>query len=140
MLDELYGADEYDVLAICAAKVPSDAQTAMVVGHNPTMAMTAWLIQPEERGPTPTSRPRASPCSRSTSSGARSTPASALTRLTLRTTLTYTPVVSDRSVGDSAQSGDGRSRGGDAVRGVVGDDVLAARCRAGRGSRRGTAR
>ena len=48
VLDELYGADEYDVLAICAAKVPSDARIAMVVGHNPTMAMTGWLIQPEE--------------------------------------------------------------------------------------------
>lgn len=48
VLDELYGADEYDVLAICAAKVPSDSRTVMVVGHNPTMAMTAWLIQPEE--------------------------------------------------------------------------------------------
>lgn len=48
VLDELYGADEYDVLAICAAEVPSDIRTAMVVGHNPTMAMTAWLIQPEE--------------------------------------------------------------------------------------------
>jgi len=48
VLDELYGADEYDVLAVCAAKVPSQTQVAMVVGHNPTMAMTAWLIQPDE--------------------------------------------------------------------------------------------
>jgi phosphohistidine phosphatase len=48
VLDELYGADEYDVLALCAATVPGDSQIALVVGHNPTMAMTAWLIQPEE--------------------------------------------------------------------------------------------
>ena len=48
VLDELYGADEYDVLALCAAKIPNATSRAMVVGHNPTIEMTAWLIQPED--------------------------------------------------------------------------------------------
>jgi len=48
VLDELYGADEYDVLAICAARIPAASSIALVVGHNPTMAMTAWLVQPAE--------------------------------------------------------------------------------------------
>jgi phosphohistidine phosphatase len=48
VLDGLYGADEYDVLAICAAYVPGETETAMVVGHNPTIALTSWLVQPEE--------------------------------------------------------------------------------------------
>jgi phosphohistidine phosphatase len=48
VLDELYGADEYDVLALVAQHVPAGTGIAMVVGHNPTMAMTSWLVQPDE--------------------------------------------------------------------------------------------
>jgi len=48
VLDQLYGADEYDVLEICAERIPAGSRTALIVGHNPTMAMTSWLVQPEE--------------------------------------------------------------------------------------------
>ncbi len=47
MLDSLYGADEYDVIATCVDEIPAGARCALVIGHNPTMAMTAALLQPE---------------------------------------------------------------------------------------------
>ncbi len=46
-VDDLYGADGYEVLDILAAEVPDDVRTAMVVGHNPTMAQVAALLQGE---------------------------------------------------------------------------------------------
>ena len=54
VVDSLYGADEYDVIAVCVAEVPVGAETVLVVGHNPTIAGTADLLRPEsERGNLP---------------------------------------------------------------------------------------
>lgn len=47
LVDDLYGADGYEVLEIVADQVPDDVTTAMVVGHNPTMAEVAFLLQGE---------------------------------------------------------------------------------------------
>jgi phosphohistidine phosphatase len=44
-LDSLYDADADDVLALCAAQVPAAAATVLVVGHNPTIAEAARLLQ-----------------------------------------------------------------------------------------------
>ena len=46
-IEALYGADGYEVLDIVAETVPDDVTTAMVVGHNPTMAQVAFLLQGE---------------------------------------------------------------------------------------------
>ena len=46
-VDDLYGADGYEVLDIVASHVPDAVTTAMVVGHNPTMAEVGFLIQGE---------------------------------------------------------------------------------------------
>ncbi len=47
VLESLYEADAYDVIAACVAEIPAAAVTALVVGHNPTIAGTADLLQPE---------------------------------------------------------------------------------------------
>lgn len=47
LVDDLYGADGYEVLDIVAATVPDGVTTAMVVGHNPTMEQVAYLLQGE---------------------------------------------------------------------------------------------
>ena len=47
LVDDLYGADGYDVLETVADEVPDEVTTAMVVGHNPTMAQVAFLLQAE---------------------------------------------------------------------------------------------
>ena len=46
-VDDLYGADGYEVLEILASHVPDDVSTAMVVGHNPTMEQVGYLLQGE---------------------------------------------------------------------------------------------
>lgn len=48
LIDDLYGADAYEVLDIVAANVPGDVVTAMVVGHNPTMAQVGVLLVPHD--------------------------------------------------------------------------------------------
>lgn len=45
LVDDLYGADGYDVLEIVASRTPDEVSTAMVVGHNPTMAQVGFLLQ-----------------------------------------------------------------------------------------------
>jgi phosphohistidine phosphatase len=45
VLDSLYRADADDVLAACAAEVPAETVTVLVIGHNPTVAETAGLLQ-----------------------------------------------------------------------------------------------
>jgi phosphohistidine phosphatase len=45
VLDSLYDADADDVLAACATEVPAETLTVLVIGHNPTIAETAELIQ-----------------------------------------------------------------------------------------------
>jgi phosphohistidine phosphatase len=47
VLDSLYDADADDVLASCATAVPAETVTVLVIGHNPTIAETAELLQPE---------------------------------------------------------------------------------------------
>ena len=47
LVDDLYEADGYEVLETVADQVPDDVTTAMVVGHNPTIAQTAFLLQGE---------------------------------------------------------------------------------------------
>jgi phosphohistidine phosphatase len=44
LVDDLYAADGYEVLDIVAAHTPDDVATAMVVGHNPTMAQVGSLL------------------------------------------------------------------------------------------------
>jgi phosphohistidine phosphatase len=44
-VDELYGADAHDVIALLKEHLSDDATTAMVVGHNPTMEELAFLLQ-----------------------------------------------------------------------------------------------
>ncbi|MBA2558959.1 MAG: histidine phosphatase family protein [Propionibacteriales bacterium] len=48
VLDSLYQADEDDVIAACVAEIPAQTQCALVIGHNPTMAMTADLLQADD--------------------------------------------------------------------------------------------
>jgi phosphohistidine phosphatase len=47
VIDSLYDADADDVLAVCAAEVFADIVTALVIGHNPTIAEAAELLQAE---------------------------------------------------------------------------------------------
>jgi phosphohistidine phosphatase len=47
VLDSLYQADPYDLLSVCALEIEPLAATALVIGHNPTIAGAAHLIQPE---------------------------------------------------------------------------------------------
>ena len=47
VLDSLYDADAVDVLASCATEVPAETVTVLVIGHNPTIAETAELLQSE---------------------------------------------------------------------------------------------
>jgi phosphohistidine phosphatase len=48
VLDELYQADEYEVIDLCVAEVPAEAGIVLVVGHNPTMTMAANLLQGDD--------------------------------------------------------------------------------------------
>jgi phosphohistidine phosphatase len=48
VLDSLYDADADDVLAACATEVPAETVTVLVIGHNPTIAETAELLQPDQ--------------------------------------------------------------------------------------------
>lgn len=48
VISDLYGADEYDVVAICANEIPDETGCALVIGHNPTMEGTAVFMQPED--------------------------------------------------------------------------------------------
>lgn len=48
IIDELYGADAPEVLRICTERVGADVGCAAVVGHNPTMAGVAMLLQAHE--------------------------------------------------------------------------------------------
>ena len=50
LVDDLYGADGYEVLETVADQVPDDVTTAMLVGHNPTIAQTPSCCRP--RAPT----------------------------------------------------------------------------------------
>ncbi len=45
LIDELYGADGYEILDIVTAHVPDELTSAMVVGHNPAIAQFGFLIQ-----------------------------------------------------------------------------------------------
>ncbi len=45
LIDELYGADGYEVLDIVSAHVPDELTSAMVIGHNPAIAQLGFLIQ-----------------------------------------------------------------------------------------------
>ena len=47
LVDDLYSADGYEVLETVADEVPDEVTTAMLVGHNPTMAEVAFLLQSE---------------------------------------------------------------------------------------------
>jgi phosphohistidine phosphatase len=47
VLDALYQVDPYELLSICALEIPVPAATAVVIGHNPTIAGAGQLIQPE---------------------------------------------------------------------------------------------
>jgi phosphohistidine phosphatase len=47
VLDSLYDADADDVLAACAESVPAELTTVLVIGHNPTIADAAALLQPD---------------------------------------------------------------------------------------------
>lgn len=47
VLDSLYQADPYELLAACALEIAPEAVTALVIGHNPTIAGAAELIQRE---------------------------------------------------------------------------------------------
>ena len=44
LVDDLYSADGYEVLETVAEQVPDEVTTAMLVGHNPTMAQLAFLL------------------------------------------------------------------------------------------------
>jgi phosphohistidine phosphatase len=46
-VDELYGADGYEVIDVVAERAPAEVGTAMVVGHNPAMAELGLLLQHE---------------------------------------------------------------------------------------------
>ena len=48
VLDSLYQADPYDLLSVCALEIEQQITTALVIGHNPTIAGAAHLTQPEE--------------------------------------------------------------------------------------------
>jgi phosphohistidine phosphatase len=49
LVDELYGADPEDVLAVVRA-LPDDVTSAMVVGHNPTAhALSQGLLSPRDK-------------------------------------------------------------------------------------------
>jgi phosphohistidine phosphatase len=48
VLDSLYDADADDVLAVCSTEVPAETVTVLVIGHNPTIAETAELLQAEQ--------------------------------------------------------------------------------------------
>jgi phosphohistidine phosphatase len=45
VLDSLYHADAADVLSTCAEEIPAETVTVLVIGHNPTIAETAGLLQ-----------------------------------------------------------------------------------------------
>jgi phosphohistidine phosphatase len=47
VLDGLYDADADDVLSACAHEVAATTSTVLVIGHNPTIAETAELLQAE---------------------------------------------------------------------------------------------
>jgi phosphohistidine phosphatase len=47
VLDGLYDADGHDVLSACADEVPAATATVLVIGHNPTIAEAAVLLQAE---------------------------------------------------------------------------------------------
>jgi phosphohistidine phosphatase len=47
VLDSLYQADPYDLLSVCALEIEQQIATALVIGHNPTIAGAGHLIQPE---------------------------------------------------------------------------------------------
>ncbi len=47
-IDDLYGADGHEVLDVVASEVSDEVRTAMVVGHNPTMAEVASLLQHQD--------------------------------------------------------------------------------------------
>jgi phosphohistidine phosphatase len=44
VLDSLYGADPEEIIAECALHIPPGANTALVIGHNPTIESAAEVI------------------------------------------------------------------------------------------------
>ena len=50
VLDSLYLAGPDTMLEACAAHIPSASVTALVVGHNPTVASVAEMVRADDGG------------------------------------------------------------------------------------------